>query len=495
MKTQEYLTTVAPRQSYMQVQLPRSERISRWVFDHSKGIQNSEVIGAVFGIAAIATLPLTLPILGGGAIAIAVIGAMMVVAALVSHTISRVIFPHAHDISKHTFTPGECRGGKLFYYQDTPILDLSGDPYTQGKAQGILMHKAMGRMLPRWIVGLRASGWPKAEKIPEQIEEIAKTIPERILQEMRGVVDGYNSKRRWYHPKLSLNALILMNMIPDQTHFTPQKAGKFRSEVLHRLQHLRQVACTTIIGRDQEEGVVLGRNMDWQSLGIMGEVVYLKKTRYGNKTIVEVSAPGLMGTVTGMNSEGLSLSMNVNPSQYKKMGGMPSAILNRLILENCNTVEEVMTYIETHHPMGSFHLSVADKKGAKRISFYQGQWIDREGEVPSGLVRILGDEEPVITTNAVYDGETISADMWYSRLRERGLNAFFKDTREKIDPQDYRISQLIPWALQYIPQVNNSETNYFAMMKPQDLSLDLRVSHTFGASARNAHIPKQVLFS
>jgi hypothetical protein len=304
--------------------------------------------------------------------------------------------------------------------------------------------------------------WPKASEMPQLLASIRAKVPEKYLLEMKGLVEGFNNwaKENKISTQLTEDDILLVNLIPDKFHFTPKKDEVISANDLGALSRMQNVACTVVIDRDKEEGISMGRNMDWPSLGVMGTNSILIKRLYGDYSTAEIGLPGIVGTVTGMNSHGLSLAMNVCDGSSEE--GIPAVFHNRLCLE-CKSIEEVSKVVEKNPPMGSYHLTVADQKDAQSFHLYQHK------EDKKHYVRRFEDQKPLIVTNFKYywslSEDCQEQDCGYSTKRKEIIQDFWKDAEEKIDPAEVKKRELVTHALS-LPYVNNFLSTHKVLMQP-----------------------------
>ena len=129
-------------------------------------------------------------------------------------------------------------------------------------------------MLSRLNFIKRVAPIPNPKQIPETLKAIRETLPQEYLEEMEGIVEGFNKWssgqfRLFGQNKITLDDLLFAHLMPDAIHFLPKQteqklfAGKSKSAGL---------ACTVVIDRDEKNGITFGRNMDWASFGNIGEV-------------------------------------------------------------------------------------------------------------------------------------------------------------------------------------------------------------------------------
>ena len=114
---------------------------------------------------------------------------------------------------------------------------------------------------------------------------------------------------------------------------------------------------------------MLGRNLDYPSLGYAQE--YSLVTVYrptGKHAFASIGFPGLVGCLSGMNDAGLAVA--VLEVFHIKAGrawfnheGLPYALCYRRILEQCTTVAEAKTLLESLPPPTTTNLVLADRAG------------------------------------------------------------------------------------------------------------------------------------
>lgn len=463
------------------------QKVSSWAEENATAIKVAKIAFVVLGVGGLASLPFTAPILGAGLIAgLAITGVAILVATGISHYalgLLKIVVPPHHDMKTHIFKPGKCEGGELSYEGDVPILSLESDnPYKAGKAHGYLCGEQISRITERFqsfLPSLRASEAPKAA------EAIKKILPPHLLAEMEGMVAGYNqwvSEQPFWRAshKLTLEDVILVHVIPDQYSFDPlayeKKGGDAGPVKTPRLA----VACSSIVERDREKGVVFARNMDCISLGLAGShsLIIHRKHSLGKHSTVEVGLAGFVGTLTGMNSEGLSLAMNICESftvATEPPRGMPAAIYNRLCLETCSTVDEVAQFTQRHSPLGAYHLTATDKEEALAFHFYQG---------PEETHRIRRLEEglPLYTLNCRYDPEP-RCHTHYGEQRSEWLKWFFAHREGR--PLEETLS---------LPFVNNEGTMHKVLMHPRTRTFKVALDNTFAGKAALHSVPTERLF-
>lgn len=471
-----FIRDILPSRDYAQYPQDFKNPLSSWIYEHPNTVKTAEIATGILGITTFGASVIGSGGLAAIAIAFAGIGATGV-SALALSCLDLFVAPH-HDMKNHVFTPASCEGGKLFYQGDVPVLTIDAEtPFKAGWAQGTLLADQLKavRSATSFVLNTLLKE-PGAEDLPDVMAAIRRKIPQEYLEEMEGLVAGYNAKQQGWltqGEKLTVDELILLNLMPDRLHFIP--AGHQNYE-RNSYTQIAQAACTAILTKDEKLGPTFARNMDWPAFGIAGtySLVINRKNKEKNLSTVEVGMPGVMGTLTGLNSAGLALAMNVCPGSSLSIEGMPSIFYNRLCLESCSSLEEADSFVNTTNPLGPYHLSIADQNDAKSFHFFQG-----EGN--SHLKRNCT-SEPLVTTNCNYNenGE-MSAHMHYSEERHQILSKYFKDLENTVDPESYDPIEVASAALA-LPYVNNFVTTHTVIMQPRTGKMEVAFDNAWSGT-------------
>jgi hypothetical protein len=395
-----------------------------------------------------------------------------------------LLLPPHHEMQKRTFTPASYEAGRLYYQGNIPILELDyEDPRKAGIAHGFLMGKYLNRILN--ALHAAKTFLPNGvdpQKFPNALKEIWQTLPKEYLEEMRGVVEGYN---RWAlqgklfkAQAITLEELLLIHLMPDSVHCSLQRMENGIQPDQPKPETAPAMACTAVIDKDAQEGIVFGRNMDWPSFGRFGSdsLIINRKHKNGKLSTVEVGLPGFIGTLTGMNVTGTSLAMNVAIGHTSKIKGMPAAFFNRYCLESCSSVAEVYNKIQERPPLGAYHLSAADQTGASSFHLYQSNQ-------EKHTIREWKPQAPLFTTNCNYSSEKDQdLHMHWSAERAEILNKLFSEAAAHLSPQELERGKLVRASLA-LPYVNNMMTTHKVVMCPLTKRVQVAFDNSFAGNA------------
>ena len=269
----------------------------------------------------------------------------------------------SHPNSYVTITP------KTMYYE-VNIDYSSGNRYSIGREYGT---KVLS-MVPNYEAGGDAyvaasvSGLHRQdpeityEVLIQRALEIYKNIQSQYMDEIEGFASvlSAGTVNIMGDGKLSLDEFLILNFIPDVC---------------------TAVSCsaTAVFGNRSATGqTIVGRNTDW-STGPPGKsangnanarntnaVIYLKT---GEKQVVAFATLGAIGTIVGINSDGIFVS-----NLYSDIGAPFSAVGKRSVmldireaLETSSTVDEVGAFLGDPSRVYAYHnnMFIADKNTAK----------------------------------------------------------------------------------------------------------------------------------
>lgn len=466
--TETYLNKVVPQKPFGNKETSTLTSFARCIHEHPILTQIAKVIGIALSAFALLSLPFTAPLIGSWAILQGIAGALVFTVSTLAIKFLDLFIPPNHNMKNHVFKPVKVDGAELSYQNDVPVVVVSEkDPFKKGQAQGLLMADSLHRMLTAYdTVNGIAKRTPNEKKVPHVLTEVAKTIPQEYVDEMKGLVDGYNEwAKKQKKQELTFEKLLLTHLLPDSCHFNcgaVERALNPEAVDVGDVNPLFVPACTVVVDRDPVKGVIMGRNMDWPTFNEGKRSFGLCRKSEGKLATFEVTVPGFIGgTLTGTNESGLNLAMNVCAGSTLTVRGMPAVFFVRYCLENFKTVKEVEAFVESGDkpPLGAFHLTASDQTEAAAFHFYQS-----DGKNVHTIRRLQ--DEPLIVTNQRY-GKPImgnyASHMHHSFERNRVLDEFFKGADSNIEPDKKDKEKLIRASLG-LKYVNNLITAHTVMM-------------------------------
>lgn len=499
MNTQAYVSCYLDRKN-TEIEMGMScfRQLSLWCHRNTRIINIAQAVFGALGIAAVALLPLTLPVLGTGAVILAAVGEVLSAVSYLAYQILNLALPLSHNMSHHIFQPASCQGGRIYYQGDIPIVELDADdPATAGKAHGYLLGPYIEKVIKRLdfaflMANLNPFGKsrPYAHQVPRTLEAIRAQLPCEYVAELEGLVDGYNQwaqERKWLPArKVTFDEFLMFHLMPDHLHFSVLEHENFLKSGARKTSQVGiatqdvfpAMGCIAIIDKDPEEGITFARNMDWPHLNIFGEstVIFNRKHKNLKQSTVEIGIPGFIGTLTGMNSQGLCLGMNVCRGDTKQIEGLPLAFYNRYCLENCSNVAEVGAELKKGGPLGKYHLIVADAERVTVFHIHQDPDQDLLHHEKG-----LDSDMPLVVANYEYgpDG-TRKHDINSSEVRHQLVEEFYRDgqqQRDKCGRGEFAAKALS------LHKINHGLTTHTVVMKPKLMRMFAAFNNGFSASS------------
>lgn len=189
---------------------------------------------------------------------------------------------------------------------------------------------------------------------------------------------------KWYNRKLYLN-------VPDEyqteifgvsqytSHAFDNIAPQYQRslylhaahDIGHALQDLALVGCSSFAAWNQksEDGsLILGRNFDFYVNDAFAEnkIVAFINPKEGHPFMM-VTWPGMIGAVSGINKEGLTVTINASKSEIPLIAKTPISVLTREILQHAQNIEEAIAIAKKREVFVSESIMVGSANDNKAV--------------------------------------------------------------------------------------------------------------------------------
>jgi isopenicillin-N N-acyltransferase-like protein len=183
------------------------------------------------------------------------------------------------------------------------------------------------------------------------VEEIKKMIPsEGFLKFLKYMTAWFNRNMDDYVPEEYLQEIYGISISASNDYeFIGSNYERILNyhaahDIGHALQHLMQIGCTSFSAKGtktQDGSLILGRNFDFYVGDTFAEdkIVTFYNPTEGYK-FVEITWGGFIGTVSGMNDQGLTVTLNAGKSDIPFSSANPISLIAREILQYASTIEE-----------------------------------------------------------------------------------------------------------------------------------------------------------
>lgn len=245
-------------------------------------------------------------------------------------------------------------------------------------------------------------------------KDIDKHIPLEYKREIYGI--SFNASRKYdfiapnYHRILNYHAA---------------------HDIGHTLQNMNLVACTAFGvkgSRSEDSTLLIGRNMDFYSGDKFAEnkiIAFYKPENGYNFTFITWG--GLIGVLSGMNDQGLTITLNAAKSTIPSSAKTPVTILARKILQYASTIEDAYKIAGNYETFVAESFLIASAKD-NRIAIIE--------KSPDNIGLYERNNDEIILTNH-FQGETFkNSELTIKNRKESGSVYRWERTKELLKEKE-----------------------------------------------------------
>lgn len=267
--------------------------------------------------------------------------------------------PERTQISDSTFTTENGLLTKNKYGQWE--LYVSGDPYQIGLQTGSLSRELMAIQETAFL---------------GKVEELVPSKTKQYL--LRKVLAWYNRKMYLHIPEEYKAEILGVSKYAGDTYDYVAddylRLLYFHSahDIGHALQDLALVGCSSFAawGNKTEDGsLIIGRNFDFYAGDDFAKnkiIAFIKPTNGYN--FMSVTWAGMMGVVSGMNDQGLTVTINAGKSDMPLVAKTPISILTREILQYASNIDEAIAIAKKRQVFVSESIFIGSAKDKRAIT-------------------------------------------------------------------------------------------------------------------------------
>jgi predicted choloylglycine hydrolase len=286
--------------------------------------------------------------------------------------------------------------GRLSLVGSVPVLRLSGTPREMGfqhgaalKSQIHFLYREYHEAMVKRVVGQEELlSWAKATE---------PFIPEALKEEMQGLAEG---------SCLPYEEILVVNTAIDR---------------------FQTIACSTVVaaGDATKDGTVyFGRNLDFPGRNILQRMsVVIVWSPGSGPQLAAVTWPGLIGVLSGMNSEGVAGATMLVHKGRARRPGLPYLLMYREALSAARAKDDVYAAISKAKRTSSNNFMVVDATGASEVIEFD----------PEATVRRRAAHGCACSTNFFASDELKNLCMPMGKERYETLADFLERERGRID--------------------------------------------------------------
>ncbi len=205
-------------------------------------------------------------------------------------------------------------------------------------------------------------------------------------------------------------------------------------DIGHALQNMNLVACTAFAGWDKrtsDSSLIIGRNFDFY-VGdefAKNKIVMFCNPEQGHKFMI-VTWGGMIGATSGMNDQGLTVTLNAAKSDIPFGAATPISLVAREILQYASTIDEAYAIAEKRKTFVSEQLFIGSAKNRKTVTIEKS---------PNKQALYTTSDDYLICSNHFQSKDLKRPDILYSNTSDYATLYRFERVEELLE-QNYELN-------------------------------------------------------
>ena len=282
---------------------------------------------------------------------------------------------------------------------------LEGDNYQMGFLLGLLAWEEIGRMTHEFLRNVVFSFFDRRAAATGKVladlmrlvvhaatsasRTVLPDVPGEYLEEIQGILDGYAASGA--PTPVSRDELVTLNFGIDAVLAHVYSGTLFARKGISPGMLRTPIGCNAFFLSGPAAGgkCIFGRDFMFPTANVFQEtaclIIYRPSTRAGKERCMFVSqtAPGIIGSITGLSSAGVAMGVNMLPGRFcsPERPGFNSLPLVRDCLQYCGDADEAVERAAEAQRGVTWLYPVADARG-RAFVIEAGRTLDPEERFP-----------------------------------------------------------------------------------------------------------------
>lgn len=271
------------------------------------------------------------------------------------------------------------------YNQTKPVIVKHSDTYFSTGDNYLLKNKQN-----LWELYVSGDAYQRGLLIGGLSEHLVQKQESVFFSKLNEIVASKFKKKllrqflKWYNRKLYLH-------VPEEfkaemygvSQYTSDEFNKIAPKYLrttylhgahdigHALQDLALVGCSSMAvwnEKSEDGSLLIGRNFDFYAGDAFAEdkiIAFIKPDK--GIPFMSVTWGGMIGVVSGMNTEGITITINAGKSEIPMQAKTPISILTRTILQYASTINEAIAIAKKSEVFVSEAIMIGSAKDNKAV--------------------------------------------------------------------------------------------------------------------------------